>query len=73
MGCPRRVRAQTWAKSQRALLTGAYKQPEAWETDFEFVPRIKGEIGGTAAASNVKIHRVNFTFSEILPNAPAPV
>jgi len=68
--------AQAWAKKQRALLTGdqlgdSYPQPEQWDTDYEFVPRIDGIATGTDA--NVKLYRVNFTFAEILPLYPAPV
>jgi len=67
--------AQTWAMAQRALLTGDaqgnhFVQPEQWETDYEFVPRIDGVAKGTG--ENVRLFRVNFTFTEILPLYPAP-
>jgi len=67
--------AQAWAKQQRALLTGdnlggKYFQPEQWDNDYEFVPRIDGIVSGDG--SNVKLYRVNFQFGEILPLYPAP-
>jgi len=67
--------AQAWAKQQRALLTGdnlggKYFQPEQWDNDYEFVPRIDGILSGDG--SNVKLYRVNFQFGEILPLYPAP-
>jgi len=67
--------AQAWAKAQRALLTGdllggRYPQPEQWDTDYEFVPRIDGIPTGDTA--NVQLYRVSFQFSEILPKYPAP-
>jgi hypothetical protein len=44
----------------------AFVNPERWETDYEFVPRVQdGLISGTG--ENVKVVRVSFTFSEILP------
>lgn len=62
--------AENWGKQHRSLLTGPYQQPEEWETEFEFLPRIAGVVSGDGA--NVKLHRVSFTFAEILPNNPAP-
>jgi hypothetical protein len=67
--------AEAWAKQQRSMLTGDAlgndcPQPEQWETDFEFVPRIDGIASGDGA--NVRLYRVNFTFAEILPLYPAP-
>ena len=67
--------AQTWAKAQRNLLTGDelgghYPQPEQWDTDYQFVPRIDGIPKG--ATANVQLYRVNFTLGEILPLYPAP-
>lgn len=59
-----------WAKLQRGLLTGTYRQPEEWETEYEFLPRVAGVVSGTGA--NVRLYRVSFTFAEILPNNPAP-
>jgi hypothetical protein len=67
--------AQAWAVAQRALLTGDklggdYPQPEQWDTDFQFVPRIDGIPTGDNA--NVQLYRVSFTFAEILPLYPVP-
>jgi hypothetical protein len=67
--------AQAWAMAQRALLTGDqnggnYPQPEQWDTDYEFVPRVDGVAQG--AGENVRLYRVNFTFAEILPLYPVP-
>lgn len=72
--------AEAWAKKQRALLTGdatgVYAQPEQWERDMEFVPRIEGvaivDPQTPLQAVNVQIWKVRFTFSEILPNYPTP-
>jgi hypothetical protein len=68
--------AQAWAKQQRALLTGdandnSYPQPEQWDTDYEFVPRVDGISQGVG--QNVKLWRVNFQFGEILPYYPPPI
>lgn len=65
----------TWAKDKRTMLTGdldsvKYPQPEKWDWDFEIVPRTQGLITGTNP--DVKIHRLNFTFAEILPHYPPP-
>ena len=42
------------------------------ETDYEFAPRAdnitENGLAGAGSATNVRIYRVNFTFSEILPN-----
>ena len=62
--------AQAWALKQQALLTGDargnhYPQPPKLATNYVFVPRINGIARGDGA--NVKLHRVSFTFSEILP------
>jgi hypothetical protein len=67
--------AQAWAVAQRGLLTGDalggnYPQPEQWDTDYQFVPRVDGIPTGTGA--NVQLYRVGFTFGEILPLYPAP-
>jgi hypothetical protein len=67
--------AQAWATKQRALLTGdqnggKYPQPEQWDTDYEFVPRLDGVP--TGSGENVRLYRVSFTFAEILPLYPAP-
>jgi hypothetical protein len=67
--------AQAWAMAQRALLTGDqnggnYPQPEQWDTDYEFVPRVDGVAKGSG--ENVRLYRVNFTFAEVLPLYPAP-
>jgi hypothetical protein len=67
--------AQAWAMAQRALLTGdqnggRFSQPEQWDTDYEFVPRVDGIAKGTG--ENVRLFRVNFTFAEILPLYPPP-
>ena len=67
------ITAVAWARQQRALLTGDdngnnYPQPEDIETEYEFVPRIDGVILG--ATGNVKLYRVSFGFSEILPFYP---
>ena len=64
--------AETWAKQQRAFLTGGYPLPERWERDFEFVPRINGVAHAPQkAGDNVKVYRVGFTFAELLPFYPA--
>lgn len=68
--------ALDWAYRHRKMLTGDrdgnfYPQPEQIETDYEFAPRVDGiaEDGLVSGATvNVQIYRVNFTFSEILPN-----
>ncbi len=65
-----RAACETWAKAQRALLTGSYPQPEKWDWDFEIVPRTQGLI--TGANPDVRLHRLTFTFSEILPGNPPP-
>jgi quinol monooxygenase YgiN len=67
--------AQAWAMAQRALLTGDqnggnFPQPEQWDTDYEFVPRVDGVAKGNG--ENVRLYRVNFIFAEILPLYPAP-
>lgn len=67
--------AQAWAKKQRGLLVGTYVQPEQWSTTRDFVPRIEAVAflpQGAPGTVNVRIYRVEFTFSEILPNYPAP-
>ena len=71
-----RATAVVWAKKQRALLTGDangghFVNPERWETAYEIVPRVQdGLISGTG--ENVKVVRVSFTFSQILPKYPPP-
>jgi hypothetical protein len=65
----------TWAKQQRALLTGdalgnSYRLPERIATDYELCARISGVLSGSG--QNVKIWRVDFTFGEILPKYPRP-
>lgn len=65
----------TWAKKQRALLTGDKDgkhvvQPEQYTTNYQFVPRIEGVITGTAP--NVRVYRLDFVYQELLPNYPAP-
>lgn len=61
--------AENWCKQQRALLTGLYKLPEEFETEYKFVPRVDGVLSGVGA--NVQVFRVSFTFSEILVNLRA--
>jgi hypothetical protein len=66
--------AQAWAWKQQALLTGdkrgkRFSQPPQMEIGYDFVPRIDGIPQGNQA--NVKLHRVSFTFTEILPYYPA--
>ena len=67
--------AEAWAWRQRALLTGDadggfYPQPPQLDRDYEFVPRTDGIATGESA--NVRLYRVGFSFSEILPNYPVP-
>jgi len=67
--------ALAWARKQRAMLTGdanknRFPQPAQEDTEFEWVPRVDGVARGTGA--NVRVYRVNFTYSEILPLYPAP-
>ena len=42
------------------------------ETDYEFAPRAENitenGLAGAGSVTNVRIYRVNFTFSEMLPN-----
>jgi hypothetical protein len=69
-----RSTAESWARRQRALLTGDadshhFPQPEQMDTDYEFVPRMDGISTGTG--QNVKLWRCSFQFGEILPNYPA--
>jgi hypothetical protein len=69
-----RSTAESWARQQRALLTGDaagghYPQPEQMDVDYEFVPRVDGISTGTG--QNVKLWRCSFQFGEILPNYPA--
>jgi hypothetical protein len=46
-----------------------FVNPERWETDYEFVPRVQDDIiSGTS--ENVKVVRVSFTCLEILPKYP---
>ena len=51
---------------------GFYINAEGMETDYEFAPRAdnitENGLAGAGSATNVRIYRVNFTFSEILPN-----
>ena len=66
---------QDWARQQRAFLTGDTDgrhcpQPEEMETDYEFVPRMDGVA--TGGGQNVRLWRVNFGFSEVLPNYLPP-
>jgi len=68
------AKAQAWVMTQRALLTGDqnggnYPQPEQWDTDYEFVPRVDGVATGDGEI--VRLFRVSFTFA-ILPLYPAP-
>lgn len=70
-----RATAETWAKRQRALLTGdrlgnRHPLPEEWEVEYVWVPRVDGIAQG--AQANVQLFRVGFTFAEILPDYPAP-
>jgi hypothetical protein len=69
-----RATAEAWARRHRAMLVGPYYLPERWSTDFEFVPRVDGVavdgLNGQGSTSNVRVHRVDFTFAEILNNAP---
>ncbi len=67
---PDQATATAWAKTQRNLLVGTYPQPEEWDWDFEFVPRIQGIVKGSNP--NVRLYKLNFTFAEILPNYPPP-
>lgn len=67
---PDQATAIAWAKIQRTLLVGTYPQPEEWDWDYEFVPRIQGVVKG--ANPNVRLYKLNFTFGEILPNYPPP-
>lgn len=65
--------AVEWARQQRQLLTGDdnggnFPQPEELETEYEFVPRMDGVADG--AGENVRLYRVNFGFSEVLPYYP---
>ena len=69
--------AQAWAYRHRMMLTGDhdggfYPNAEVMETDYEFAPRVDGiaenGLAGAGSVANVQIYRVNFTFSEILPN-----
>ena len=65
--------ALAWARKQQALLTGdksgkRYVQPPKEDIGYKFVPRIDGVATGTGA--NVQLHRVSFTYAEILPNYP---
>ena len=45
---------------------------EVMETDYEFAPRAENitenGLAGAGSVTNVRIYRVNFTFSEMLPN-----
>ena len=73
--CGTRATAETWAKRQRALLTGdrlgnKHAQPEKWEAEFTWAARTDGIVSG--ATANVQVVRVTFTFAEILPYYPAP-
>ena len=66
---------EAWGKKQRALLTGDKDgnksvQPEQWTRNYDFVPRVEAVVNGDK--SNVRIYKVEFVFSEILPNYPAP-
>ena len=69
--------AQAWAWKQRALLTGdargnKFAAPPQMDSEFEFVPRIDGVAAAALGTANVRLYRVNFQFSEILPLYPAP-
>jgi len=67
---PDQATAIAWAKAQRSLLVGTYPQPEEWDWDYEFVPRIQGIVKG--ANPNVRLYKLTFMFAEILPNYPPP-
>ena len=45
---------------------------EVMEKDYEFAPRAENitenGLAGAGSVTNVQIYRVNFTFSEMLPN-----
>lgn len=60
--------AEAWAKAQRALLAGTYEQPPQMTTGYAFAPFTTGVATGPQA--NVRVYRVAFSFSEILPNTP---
>jgi hypothetical protein len=72
--------ATAWALRHRGLLTGDgddgfYPLPEVLDVGYDFVPRVDGiaadDLAGPGSDANVQMHRVNFTFAEILPNYPA--
>ncbi|HEV2327611.1 MAG TPA: hypothetical protein VGY56_02355, partial [Verrucomicrobiae bacterium] len=67
---PDQATATAWAKMQRSLLVGTYTQPEEWDWEYTFVPRIQGVAKGENP--NVQLYKLNFTFAEILPNNPPP-
>ena len=67
---PDRATATAWAKAQRTLLVGNYTQPEEWDWEYTFVPRIQGIVEGENP--NVQVYKLNFTFAEILPDNPPP-
>ena len=69
--CATRVVGESWARQQRALLTGDddgnhHPMPEQLECEFEFVPRRDGVATGDG--QNVRLFRVGFAFGETLPN-----
>jgi hypothetical protein len=71
-----RAEVEAWGKRQRALLTGDanggfFAQPEEWDIEYDFVPRVDGVSQGVG--ENVRLWRVDFTFAELLPNYPAPL
>jgi len=49
---------------------GPHPQPEKWETDRDFVPRIDGVPMGNR--DNMRLFQLSFAFTEILPLYPAP-
>jgi hypothetical protein len=57
-------------ENAKELLVGTYPQPEEWDWDYEFVPRIQGIVKGSNP--NVRLYKLSFTFAEILPNYPPP-
>lgn len=68
--------AKAWCLRQRALLTGdaagnRFEQPPREACTYEFVPRTDGVLDGEGA--NVRLHRVEMTFAEILPDYPLTV
>jgi hypothetical protein len=72
-----RTLAEAWASRHQSMLTGDndkgfYPQAPQLETEFDFAPRVDGiaedGLAGAGTVNNVQIYRVNFSFSEILPN-----